>query len=125
MLRFLFQADDLASDVELRDAERLRIRHARQQDLRVGPLDPELIDQSCDPTDDEVVAEVHDEVVVGEEIAGDEHRVREPERLVLPDVGDFDAQIGTVAYGLLISSAVSPTMIPTSLMPASAMASSP
>ena len=46
-----------------------------------------------------VVAEVHDEVVVAEEVARDQHAVREPERRVLLDVGDLDAQAGAVADG--------------------------
>ena len=41
------------------------------------------VDELGDAADDEVVAEVHDEVVVAEEVAGDEHAVREAERRLL------------------------------------------
>ncbi len=44
-----------------------------------------------------VVAEVHDEVVVAEEVAGDEHAVGEAARCVLLDVGDLHAELRTVA----------------------------
>ncbi len=44
-----------------------------------------------------VVAEVHDEVGVAQEVVGDQHAVREPERRVLGDVRDLDAVAGTVA----------------------------
>ena len=36
-----------------------------------------------------VVAQVHDEVVVAEEVAGDQHAVGEAQRIVLRDVGDL------------------------------------
>ena len=38
-----------------------------------------------------------DEVVVAEEVAGDQHAVGEAERRVLRDVGDLDAEPGAVA----------------------------
>ncbi len=61
----------------------------------------ELLDEGGDPADDEVVAQVHHEVVVAEELPGDEDRVREAERRVLPDVGDLDAELRAVADGRL------------------------
>ena len=85
----------------------------------------ELLDQLGDAADEEVVAEVHDEVVVAEEILGDEHAVGQAERCFLRDVGDLDAELGAVAEAASISAAVSPTMIPTSVMPASRIASRP
>ena len=83
--------------VELGDPELLRVVHLRQQDLRVGAAALELVDQVGDAADDEVVAEVHHEVVVAEEVAGDEHAVRQPEWGVLRDVRDPDAELGAVA----------------------------
>ena len=56
-----------------------------------------LLDQPADAADDEVVAEVHDEVVVGEEVGRDEHGVREAERRILPDVGDGEPERRAVA----------------------------
>src|SRR5579862_2769120 len=44
-----------------------------------------------------VVAEVDDEVVVGEELARDQHAVGEAAGLVLRDVRELDAELGTVA----------------------------
>ena len=57
----------------------------------------EAVDERLQVVLEHVVAEVHHEVVVAEEVAGDEHAVREPERRVLLDVGDLDAEVGTVA----------------------------
>ena len=45
----------------------------------------------------QVVAEVHDEVVVAEERLGGQHRVGEAGGLVLDDVGDLDAELRAVA----------------------------
>jgi len=50
-----------------------------------------------DAADEEVVAQVHDELVVAEELARDEHAVGEHEGGVLPDVGDLEAEPGPVA----------------------------
>ena len=44
-----------------------------------------------------VVAEVHDEVVVAEEVAGDQNAVREAERIRLRDVRELDAELRAVA----------------------------
>ena len=49
------------------------------------------------PADDEVVAEVHHEVILAEELARDEHRVRQAERRFLLDVGGMEAERGSVA----------------------------
>ena len=75
--RLLDQPDDATFGVEFGDTELLRVVDARQQDLRVGAAALELVDQIGDATDDEVVAEVHDEVVVAQELAGDQHAVRQ------------------------------------------------
>lgn len=99
-LRLLLQRRHPALGVELRDTEGGGVGYLGQQDLRIGPVRAELLHQTGDPADDEVVAEVHDEVVVPQEVTGDQHRVGEAERLVLRDVGDLDAEPGTVADGL-------------------------
>ena len=80
--------------VELGDAELARIVDVREQDLRGGRLAAcspssggaiarrqEAVDEGSEVVLEHVVAEVHDEVVVAEEVAGDEHAVREPERV--------------------------------------------
>ena len=44
----------------------------------------------------QVVAEVHHEVVPAEEVAGDQHAVGQPERRLLRDVGDLGAEVAAV-----------------------------
>ena len=51
---------------ELRDAEHLRIGHAREQDLRGRLLALELLDEPRDAVLEQVVAQVHHERVVAE-----------------------------------------------------------
>ena len=86
--------------VELGDAVVLRVGHGREQDQRVGCAGAEGLDEVGDPALQEVVAEVHDERVAVEERLGGQHRVREPERRVLLDVGDPDAELRAVARRL-------------------------
>ena len=74
---------------------------------------------------EQVVAEVHDEVVVAQELAGDEHAMGQAERRVLADVGDLGAELLPSPTAAITSSAVSPTIMPISTMPASTMASMP
>ena len=73
----------------------------------------------------QVVAEVHHEVVVAEEVAGDEHAVGQPERRVLGDVGDLGAEVAAVADGGADLGPVSPMITPISVMPAATIASMP
>jgi hypothetical protein len=86
---------------ELGDAELRRVLDLGEQDLGVVGAGAELVDELGDAADDEVVAEVHDEVLVAEEVLRDEHAVREAQRGVLLDVGDADAELGAVADGRL------------------------
>ena len=87
----------MPSGIEFGDAELLRVVDLREQDLGVGTAALELVDQIGDATDDEVVTQVHHEVVVAEEVAGDEHAVRQPQRGVLRNVGGSDPEVGPVA----------------------------
>ena len=132
--RLLDQPHDLAVAVELGDAEAVGVGHLCEQDLaprarlRVVGVRPtsKRLDEVGEVLLQQVVAEVHHEVVVGEEVAGDEHAVRQAERGVLGDVGDLDARARRRRRRRpSISSAVSPTMMPISMIPASAMASIP
>ena len=59
----------------------------------------EPIDEHAQVVLEHVVAEVHDEVVVAEEVVRDEHAVREAARRVLVDVRDLDAEVRAVADG--------------------------
>ena len=89
----LDEADDVARCVERGDAELARIVDVREQDLRgrgcrAGFVElraavcaaPRSGRRSLQVLLEHVVAEVHDEVVVAEELARDQHAVREPER---------------------------------------------
>ena len=85
-------ADDVAVGVELGHAEAVRVGDLLQQDLGGGRIAvdraPRSRDERAEVLLEQVVAEVHDEVVVAEEVAGDQHAVGEAERRVLGDVGD-------------------------------------
>ena len=121
----LDEPHDLAVGVDLGHAELAGIVDVREQDLRGRSARPSpsssgrraLGARSAStnarrPCCEHVVAEVHDEVVVAEEVAGDQHAVREPERRVLGDVGDLDAELRAVADARPRSRrAVSPTTI--------------
>ena len=102
MRGLLHQLDDLAVGADGRDAELARIVDVRQQDLRrhrcdhavVGAAESgglERIDELRQALLQEIVAEVHHEVVVAEVVARDEDAVGEAEGRVLVDVGDVDA----------------------------------
>ena len=86
-----------AAVVELGHAVVLGVGHGREQDQRVGLLRAEGVDQLGDAVAQQVVAQVHHERRVAEELLGGQHRVGEAERLVLLDVGDRDAELRAVA----------------------------
>ena len=126
--------------VELGDAELLRVVDVREQDLRDGRQPVvvaelqlrvrerlERVDELAQALLQHVVAEVHHEVVVAEEVARDQHAVREAERRVLGDVRDLDAEPGAVTDGVadLGAAASTPTTMPICLIPAPAMCSMP
>ena len=72
--RLLHQPRDAAVG-ELGHAVVLGVGHGGQQDLRVGRLLAELADQLGDAVAQQVVAEVHHEGRVAEELLGGQHRV--------------------------------------------------
>ena len=129
----LDQAHHLAGVVDLGDAELARVVDVGEQDLGRGrvrlvgaALVLEPVDELGEALLEHVVAEVHDEVVVAEEVAGDEHAVGEPERRVLGDVGDPSRPKREPSpTAARISSPVSPTMMPISVIPAATMSSMP
>ncbi len=53
----------------------------------------ERVDERGEVLLEQVVAEVHHEVLVAEELPGDQHAVGQPERLVLGDVGDRGTEL--------------------------------
>jgi hypothetical protein len=67
-----------------------------QHDLRIAPHSGEFRDKTLDPADDEIVAQVQNEVVVAEEILGHEDGVRQSEWRFPPDVGGAESECGSV-----------------------------
>jgi hypothetical protein len=92
------QADNLAGLVWFGYTELTQVGHPPEHYLYVRPRDPELLGQSAYATNDEIVAEVHDEVVVTQELNGDEQCVREPQRRLLPEVGDLKPERRAVSH---------------------------
>ena len=84
---------------QLGDAVVLGVGHRREQDQRVGRVLAEGRHEIGDAALQQVVAEVHHKRARPQEGLGGEHRVREPERLVLEDVGDAHAEARAVAGG--------------------------
>src|SRR5215469_10674397 len=78
--RLLLQADELAGAVEFRDPELPWVRHLGQHDMGIRPRRPELLYERGNAAHDEVVTQVHHEVILAEELAGLQHRMRQPER---------------------------------------------
>ena len=64
---------------------------------RVGGVGLERLDQVLDAALQQVVAEVHDEVVVTQKLAGDQHAMGEPERSILRDERERRAKAFAVA----------------------------
>ena len=78
LLRLLDQADEPTLRVELGHPELLRVgRPASSSTSASGEVRVNCVDEIRDATDDEVVAEIHEERLVAEEVPGDEHRVGE------------------------------------------------
>ena len=96
VLRLLDQPNDAVA-VQLGDAVGARVVDLREQDQRVGLRLAKGGHEAGDPLREQVVAQVHDEGRVAEEVLGGEHRVREAGRPVLGDVGDRGAERGAVA----------------------------
>ena len=87
LLRLLDQTHH-AIAFEHRDAEPLRFGNSREEDLGIRARALELLDESPEPFEQDVVAQVHQERLARDEVAGRENGVRETERLFLRDVGD-------------------------------------
>ena len=81
-LRLLHEPHD-ALPLEHGHAEVLRLGHAGQEDLRVGPGPLELRDEPRHTLQQHVVAEVHEERLAAHEVGGGHHGVRQPERRLL------------------------------------------
>ena len=110
-LGLLDQGDHVAVLAELGDTEALRVLDPCQQDLRRGRLrrtlegqlgrrgtvGDERLDELGDALAQQVVAQVHDEVVAVEEVLGDEDAVGQPAGFVLGQVGDADTPLRAVA----------------------------
>ena len=107
LLRLLHESGHSTVVVDLGDAERAGVRHLRQQDLSGGrprslcrltsrSFGDEPLDEGGQTGFEHVVAEVHDEFVVAEIVACDEHAVGQPERLGLGDPGDTHPEVRAV-----------------------------
>lgn len=59
--------------------------------------DSKIRDQIVDPADDEIVDQVHNEVIVVKEISGHQDGVRRPQWRLLPDAGDTESESRPVA----------------------------
>ena len=91
-----------------------------------GACDAELLDEVLHAALEQVVAEVHHERRRAQERLGGQHGVGKAGGLVLEDVGDLDAELRAVAGHLAdLVAGLGAMMIPTSRMPASAIASMP
>ncbi len=99
MLAWLLDEPHDAVAIQHRDAETLGLGHAREEDLRVRPVKFELLHEAADPLEQHVVAEVHHERLPRNELARGQHRVRQPERRFLPDVGHVESPRRSVADG--------------------------
>src|SRR5258706_7794635 len=93
----LFQPDHLAGLVKLGDTELARVRHLGQHDLSVRTADPDLLDQRADPADDEVIPQIHDEIVITEILACDQDRMSQPARRILPEIRGTEPEGAAVA----------------------------
>ena len=96
VFRLLDQAHDPLA-VELGDAVGAGVVDRSEQDQRVGLGLAEGRDEAAQAVAQQVVAEVHDEGRAADELLGGQHRVGEPGRLVLDDVGDLRAEGRAVA----------------------------
>ena len=83
--------------VELGDPVGLRVVDRGEQDQRVRLVGAEGGDEAAQAVAQEVVAEVHDEGRVADEVGRGEDRVGEAGGLVLDDVGDLGTELGAVA----------------------------
>ena len=100
--RLLDEMHDVSAGVERCDPEAVRVRNLLEQDLGSRWLARcarrlERVDERGEVLLEQVVAEVHHEIVLTEEFLGDENAVGKPERRVLGDVGHRDPELATVA----------------------------
>ncbi len=91
MRRLLDKSNHLAV-LELGHAEMLWFRDASEQDERVRLIPRKALHDGHDPVTDEVVAEVHHEGLVAQELTCAQNGVRKAARRVLRDVGDQRAE---------------------------------
>ena len=101
--RLLDKMHDVAVGVECGDAEAVRIGNLLEQDLRSGRSVAKsgLLKRLYEGGEvllEQVVAEVHHEVIVTQELMRDKHAVRQAERLVLRDVRNAHTKLAAVAH---------------------------
>ncbi len=123
LLGFFDQADDAPIVVQLGHAVLLRLLDPGQHDLAVPVAVGELGDQGLMPPWITLSPRNITKRSSPRKSLRDLDRVGQPQRRILRDVGDVDAPALAPPTASLISSAVSPTTMPISVMPASRMAS--
>ena len=79
----------------------LGLRHAREVDLRVRPVQLELLHEAGDTLEEHVVAEVDDERIVGDELPREPDRVGDARRPVLMEICDGKSPRVAVSDGVL------------------------
>lgn len=89
----LLQPHHPAAGIQLGHAEGGGIGDPAEGELGVGALLAEVLDQIGDAAGDEVVPEVHQEVVFAQEVAGDEDGMGEAERFALRQVGHLETEL--------------------------------
>ena len=89
---------------DLGNTELPRVIDVTQQDLRrrcrrtaLGARRFELVHEPLKTLFKHVVAQVHDEVFIAEKLVGNQHAVREAERLILRNIGDSHAELCAVS----------------------------
>src|SRR6202022_2127074 len=98
LLGLLLEADDLTIS-QLGPAEALGRLDAGQQDERFRPARVEAVDEGRDAVGHQVVTEEHNEGIVLEEGLRLLHRMGEPERRRLADIGHAAAPASAVTHG--------------------------
>ena len=124
LLRLFHQTDDLPV-AKLRDTEHLRVRHLGQQNLCRWSLAAELLDEVSDALVEQVVAQVHHERIVADEVLADLDSVGQAAWRILLDIGDAHAPPRAVAHGGTNLRVRVADDDPDVRMPASAIASIP
>ena len=128
--RLLDETNNVPGLVEFGDAEAMRIGNLLQQDLHGRRLVAdarsfECVDEGTEILLEQVVTEIHHEVVVAEKLAGDEHAMGKTEGASCGMNVNRAPKREPSPSAAITSARVSPTITPISVMPAATIASIP